>query len=167
MSTNPLPEWLTAAPPEPTPSVDPALRDTQYGILFEHLLDRVTVGESLASVLRNDVRQIDQAAFMRYVKRNAERMQRLREAQEIHAEVIASEIQDLADDATELDSRVVEIKINARKWTAGINDRKRFGERKEIEINQNIDIRGALADARQRVIEGAFEVIEDDSSSAK
>ena len=59
------------------------------------------------------------------------------------------------------------LRFEQRKWALGVTDRKRYGERKELDINQTIDIRGAIADAKRRVIEGSFEVIEGDGNATE
>lgn len=158
-----LPEWLTAGPGDPPPVSLRSYHDTVFSILFEKLIDEITVGRSLKSILDADVRDIDRAAFLRWIKRDTERTRRFREAQELYAEVRFSEIPDIAENAP--DSKTADSQIGAIKIVASAYDRKRFGERKEIDISHSLDLRGAMADARARAltIEGTCELIEDNS----
>jgi hypothetical protein len=162
----PLPEWLTGAPvtdPTPPKQSTSALHE-QFDRLFEHLIDQITIGRSLASILENDARGIYVAEFLRYVKRSPEKASRLREAQEIHSEVRFSKIQDIAENA--LDSRMADSQIAAIGKQASAYDRKRFGDVKQVEITQNISILDAMAKARERVIAGTVLSIERDEGEA-
>ncbi len=71
-------------------------------------------------------------------------------AQEARSEVWADEIVDIAD--TEPCPQTARNRIDARKWYASKLLPKKFGERIDISVFTTVDIRGALDEAKQRVL---------------
>jgi hypothetical protein len=122
--------------------------------LFGTVIDRVTLGRSLRSVVLEDRRgfsDFELAAFMRWIHRDPQRTRALHEAMEISAEISVSGVVDIADNA--LDSNMANTQISARKWTAEVYNRKRFGARTDVNVNQTIDIRAVMERASGRLIE--------------
>lgn len=163
-----LPSFLMPAPNQPTtqlpsPQATKELIEMQNNILFETVLERVASGISLTETLRTDVRQPDVGAFLRWIHRDSKRKQRYYEAQEIGGEIVADEMISIADATNSLeDVQRSTLRINTRKFLLSVWNKKRFGETKQIEINQSISITDALAAANSRmseIIEG--EIIEE------
>ena len=152
-----LPQWLSVPDPKPiAPSkVMRELMLSQYENIFERVIEQIYRGRSLKSLLQEDPREINYEDFLRWIKRDPMRHERFKEAQESRTEFIAGEILEIADaeDSIE-DVQRSRLKIDTRKWLMGAWNRKRYGETKQIEMAGSISITGALAAARERMIEG-------------
>ena len=151
-----LPNWLSVPDPKP-PRLPPESREllhTQYQQMFERVIEQVYRGRSLQSLLEEDYRVISYEDFLRWIKRDPMRHERFKEAQESRTEFIAGEILEIADaeDSIE-DVQRSRLKIDTRKWLMGAWNRKRYGETKTLEMAGSISITGALAAARERMIE--------------
>ncbi len=72
-------------------------------------------------------------------------------AQMSQAENFAEEIIEIAD--TEENPQKARNQIDARKWFASKVKPNKFGDRIDLNINQTVDLKGALTDARSRVRE--------------
>ncbi len=152
-----LPQWLSVPDPKPI-APSRVMRDlvhSQYASIFERVIEQIYRGRSLASLLEDDHREISYEDFLRWVKRDPMRHERFKEAQESRTEFIAGEILEIADaeDSIE-DVQRSRLKIDTRKWLMGAWNRKRYGETKTLEMAGSISITGALAAARERMIEG-------------
>ena len=151
-----LPQWLSVPDPK-TPSQSKVMRElvhSQYDSIFERVIEQIYRGRSLASLLQDDPREINYEDFLRWIKRDPMRHERFKEAQESRTEFIAGEILEIADaeDSIE-DVQRSRLKIDTRKWLMGAWNRKRYGETKTLEMAGSISITGALAAARERLIE--------------
>ena len=164
-----LPTWLAPAPPLVNPIETPlapaALLDAQerrrlsrelldatFEAMFERVLTEITRGRTLKSIVAEDLRNIDYEAFWRWIKRDSRRMERYKEAKELRTEWWAGRIVEIAeaDDALE-DVARSKLKIDTYKWLMGADNRKTYGESKQIELNSSISITAALEQARSRV----------------
>ena len=74
----------------------------------------------------------------------------------LHAETVR-----IADMATPEDVGVAKLRVDTRFKAASNYDRKRFGNRVEVEVSQTISVLDALAEARGRVISGVSRVVPD------
>lgn len=167
--TQTLPDWLTqqedqTKPIEPShdwPSAPTNTRRTAvardldnltFENMFEWVLVKIAEGVPLKEVLRSDFRQPEYEHFLRWVHKDENRKNRYYEAQEIGAEMIASEMLAIADadDSLEDVARST-LRINTRKWLLGVWNRKRFGETKQIDHNLTVDIGAAMAAAHERL----------------
>lgn len=159
----PLPQWLSVTSTESTTSdLTPAptsnkqltreLNETMYTAMFEHVLVKIAEGIPLKAILREDYRQPEYEHFLRWVHKDENRKSRYFEAQEVGAELIASELLEIADadDSLEDVARST-LRINTRKWLLGVWNRKRFGETKQIEQHVTVDILAAMEAASERV----------------
>mgnify|MGYP003345632910 FL=1 len=157
-----LPDWLSC--PDPTrirPSSEgKALLHVQYENMFEAFIEQVYRGRSLKSLIEDDQRVVSYEDFLRWVKRDPQRHERFKEAQEMRTEFIAGEILEIADGVGAIDAAAPDtvnrdkLRIDTRKWLMGGHNRKRYGESKQIELGGSISITEALAAAQTRVIEG-------------
>ena len=168
-----LPDWLvpsaTIEPPlVPTTLLDPQERrrlsrellDATFDAMFERVLTEITRGRTLKSIVAEDLRNIDYEAFWRWIKRDPRRMERYKEAKELRTEWWAGRIVEIAeaDDALE-DVARSKLKIDTYKWLMGADNRKTYGESKQIELSTSISITAALEQARSRV--AALPVVEE------
>ena len=168
-----LPDWLvpsaTIEPPlVPTALLDPQERrrlsrellDATFEAMFERVLTEITRGRTLKSIVAEDLRNIDYDAFWRWVKRDPKRHDRYKEAKELRTEWWAGRIIEIAeaDDALE-DVARSKLKIDTYKWLMGADNRKTYGESKQIELSTSISITAALEQARSRV--AALPVVEE------
>ena len=182
MDNAPLPHWLAPTaqhidpavehhiepPIVPTALLDPQERrrlsrellDATFEAMFERVLTEITRGRTLKSVVAEDLRDIDYDAFWRWVKRDSRRHDRYKEAKELRTEWWAGRIIEIAeaDDALE-DVARSKLKIDTYKWLMGADNRKTYGESKQIELSTSISITAALEQARSRV--AALPVVEE------
>ena len=180
MDNAPLPHWLAPTahqqhidnpvepPLVPTALLDPQERrrlsrellDATFEAMFERVLTEITRGRTLKSVVAEDLRDIDYDAFWRWIKRDSRRHDRYKEAKELRTEWWAGRIIEIAeaDDALE-DVARSKLKIDTYKWLMGADNRKTYGESKQIELSTSISITAALEQARSRV--AALPVVEE------
>lgn len=141
--------------PKATPDQLPALRRANEQMMFEHTFDRmmehVSSGQPLRAALSTDPRNIDYARYLSWVMRDERRKERYYEAQAIGAEVVATQMLEIADASDSIeDVQRSTLRINTRKWLMGVWNRKRFGEVKQIDQTVTIDMAGAMEEARRR-----------------
>lgn len=158
-----IPTWLDATS-SPSHSVTQhisqakAARMTREGqeavflAMFERVLGEMVRGRTLKNVIEHDVRQIDYEAFFRWIKRDPARHERYKEAKELRTEWWAGRLVEIAeaDDSTE-DVARSRLRVDTLKWLMGADNRKTYGDTKQVEINQSISITAALEQARARV----------------
>ena len=147
-----LPNWLSS----PTPSTQvKELRETQFSVFFETILDKISRGINLKEILRDDQRDFDYTQLLRWIHKDPMRKSRYYEAQEIGSEMIAAEILEIADGQDGLeDVQRSKLRIDSRQFLIKTWNRKRYGDVKTLEVNQNISITAALEQANQRLITG-------------
>ena len=157
----PLPNWLSCpdpAPPRPTKAAKELLH-LEYEQIFERVIEDIYRGRSLQSLIEDDPRIISYEDFLRWVKRDPQRNERFKEAQEMRTEFLAGEILEIADGVEAIDASAPDtvnrdkLRIDTRKWLMGAHNRKRYGETKQVEFGGTISITEALAQAQARVIE--------------
>jgi hypothetical protein len=164
-----LPDWLSCPeprPPRPSRSAR-ELMHVEYEQIFERVIEDVYRGRSLQSLIQDDHRVISYEDFLRWVKREPQRYERFKEAQEMRTEFLAGEILEIADGVESVDPSSPDtvnrdkLRIDTRKWLMSTHNRKRYGETKQIDLGGSISIVDALQQARNRVIEAEIvEVIE-------
>jgi hypothetical protein len=151
---NVLPSWLSAPDPEPV-KVSQQTKELillQYENVFMRVISEIAKGKTLAHILNTEDRQIDYNDFYRWLKKDPERLALYQEAQELRTEFFAGEIVQIADGDDIEDVHRSRLRIETRRWLMGVHNRKRYGETKTIEMNTNISITDALAQAQQRVL---------------
>ena len=143
-----IPTWLRSSVVE--------LKEKQFEIFFETILDKISRGINLKEILRDDQRDFDYTQLLRWIHKDPMRKSRYYEAQEIGSEMIAAEILEIADGVN--DSGVPEdvqrskLRIDSRQFLIKTWNRKRYGDVKTLEVNQNISITAALEQANSRLI---------------
>jgi len=161
---NPIPNWLSCPTPSPapTPANSKAAKELlhlQYQNMFENFIEQVYRGRSLKSLVEDDHRLVSYEDFLRWIKRDPQRYERFKEAQEMRTEFLAGEILDISDGIDSLDASAPDtinrdkLRIDTRKWLMSAHNKKRYGETKSIELGGTISITEALAQAQARVIE--------------
>ena len=148
-----LPSWMTQAP---TTSVAPKkeLLEKQFEIFFETILDKISRGINLKEILRDDQRDFDYTQLLRWIHKDPMRKSRYYEAQEIGSEMIAAEILEIADGDGLEDVQRSKLRIDSRQFLIKTWNRKRYGDVKTLEVNQNISITAALEQAQARLVNG-------------
>lgn len=157
-----VPDWLTPSHTVATATIlDPAehrratraLLDTAFAAMFERVLTEMTKGRSLNAIVRDDLRDIEYDAFWRWIKRDPQRYERYKEAKELRTEWWAGRIVEIAE-AEDSDEDVArsKLKIDTYKWLMGADNRKQYGDIKQVEVNQSISITAALEQARSRLL---------------
>jgi len=160
-SETPLPNWLSCPDPKPPklPAASRELLYLEYEQIFERVVEDIYRGRSLQALIQDDHRAISYEDFLRWVKRDPQRYERFKEAQEMRTEFIAAEILEIADGVDAIDPSSSDtvnrdkLRIDTRKWLMGAHNKKRYGEVKSIELGGTISITEALAQAQARVIE--------------
>lgn len=156
-----LPNWLSVPDTNSSkPSkVARELLLLQYENMFENFIEQVYRGRSLKSLVEDDPRLVSYEDFLRWIKRDPQKHERFKEAQEMRTEFIAGEIIEIADGAESVDPSAPDtvnrdkLRIDTRKWLMSAHNRKRYGETKQIELGGTVSITEALAQAQARVIE--------------
>ena len=146
-----LPSWMTI--PQAIPKRE--LLEKQFEIFFETLLDKIARGINLKECLRDDQRDFDYTQLLRWIHKDPVRKSRYYEAQEIGSEMIAAEILEIADGDGLEDVQRSKLRIDSRQFLIKTWNRKRYGDVKTLEVNQNISITAALEQANQRLIQGS------------
>ena len=125
----PLPDWLSAdpscaLPKYPVTYEDRVLQEQVFTNLFETALDVVTEGKSIKRLIEEDPRDISLGRFLAWLKKDSARWSRYEEAQQIGAEVMVEEMQQIADDS--LDNHELQVKV--RRFKAEKHARSKYGE---------------------------------------
>jgi hypothetical protein len=150
--SNDLPSWMTQAPAIPDTTSRRELQEKQFEIFFETILNKLSKGINLKECLRDDQRDFDYTQLLRWIHKDPMRKSRYYEAQEIGSEMIAAEILEIADGLDGLeDVQRSKLRIDSRQFLLKTWNRKRYGDIKTLEVNQNISITAALEQANQRL----------------
>jgi hypothetical protein len=164
-----VPDWLEPGTPDQSLVnpvalvVDPAVaqhrrqlsrahQEAMFDSMFERVLGEMVKGRTLKNVIDNDVREIEYEAFFRWIKRDPARVERYKEAKELRTEWWAGRLVEIAeaDDSIE-DVARSKLRIDTYKWLMGADNRRVYGDTKQVEINQSISITAALEKARARL----------------
>jgi len=142
-----VPAWLQP------PKVDTTSLYTEW--TWEEILRRVSEGESLASMCKDDpTMPPDVGRLTRWIMKNPERKQLYYEAQEIGTEYLVALAEKIAagNDGLE-DVQRSTLRVNTIKWIVGARNRGRYGDIKQVEQTVTVNISEAMQNAKQRVIE--------------
>ena len=124
----------------------------QFEMVFPRVMDRMCGGQTLTKAVSEIPFDIDRGAFMRWVKKDAQRYAMFKEAKEVRTEVWAGEMIRHAlgeDTQSELDrSKFI---VDTYKFLMRADNKKEYGETKSIEVTQTISITAALQAAQSRV----------------
>lgn len=171
-----VPDWLSAQPAQPQhPLAQPTQAEqaqrrrvtkelllTTFEQTFERVLTEMAKGRTLKSVIVEDARGLDYDAFWRWIKQDSMRYERYKEAKELRTEWWAGRIIEIAEaeDSIE-DVARSKLKIDTYKWLMGADNRRTYGDTKQIEVNQSISIVSALEQANSRLASAIVEDVTD------
>jgi len=145
-----IPSWMIQPIPEPSSTKE--LLETRFENFFETVLNKIAQGINLKEILRDDQRDFDYTQLLRWIHKDPQRKSRYYEAQEIGSEMIAAEILEIADGQDGLeDVQRSKLRIDSRQFLIKTWNRKRYGDIKTLEVNQNISITAALEQAQARL----------------
>lgn len=153
-----VPTWLL--PPASMPALSSSelarlKRENEaalYDAFFERALQHIAEGNPLTAAIESYPAPIAPHRLLAWIHRDPERQRRYYEAQEVGAEVVASQMIDIADASDSIeDVQRSTLRINTRKWLLGVWNRKRFGETRQIDANVTVNLGEAMAAAQARV----------------
>lgn len=161
--------WVPSDVHGPLPD-DP--RACQYEMtcrsLFERVLDNLADGITVAETLRDDIREISYGSLLRWIHENPDRKQLYEAARKIGTEVMANEIVNIADGKNPDGSETLEdvsrstLRINTRKFIMQSWNRDRYGEKRQIDQNVNVNLIDAMEEASKRLKDARGVTIEGD-----
>jgi hypothetical protein len=76
-------------------------------------------------------------------------------AQQAKVEFYADEIIEISD--TEEDANKARVRVDARKWIASKLSPAKYGERIDLNVNSNVDLNIALAEAKRRALPSSYQ----------
>jgi hypothetical protein len=160
-----LPSWLSVMDPSPPPvsKERKALLFVQFEMAFPRVLELMSSGYTLNRAVDEIPIDIDHGAFLRWINKNPGRKELYKEAKEIRTESWAGKLVEYAEgESTAEDVQRSKLKVDTLKWLMGADNRRTYGDVKQVELGGSISITAALAQASQRVIEGVvIDAIED------
>lgn len=162
-----LPDWLTAHPlPElvPTSAEHKGLLFAQFEVVFPRVMDMIAGGYRLDLAIAELPIEIDGKGFATWINRSSERREIYKQAKEVRAEIWADQIvkHALGEEVGAMNDVARSRLIVDTYWKLmGSDNRKQYGDTKQIEVTQNISITAALEQARNRVA-GVIDLSEDD-----
>ena len=124
------------------------------------VLERICGGATLEAAIALYPTPLDPSAFTRWMMKDPERKALYAEAKEVRAETWTGVMVKHALGETMADLDRSKTIIDTLKWLIARHARKEYGDTKTIEMNTTINIRAALQEANERVIEAR--VIDDD-----
>lgn len=111
------------------------------------ICDLLAQGYGLAKTCR--YLKISRQTVYNYARDDLAFSRAIDEARRMGAEALAEEALEIAD--TEPDANRARVRVESRKWLASVTDPQRYGPKTQIQVAHNIDLAGALAEARARV----------------
>ena len=129
-----------------------ALEVTVFETIFPTVLEKIMEGYTLAAVLREDHRNVNQGAFYRWISRDAERSRLYKEAKEFRTEAWAGKIIEYAEAVdSEEDVQRSKLKVETMKWLMSADNRRTYGNSQQIEFGGSISVLNALDAANSRL----------------
>jgi hypothetical protein len=102
--------------------------------LFDNICERLSNGESLRGICRDeDMPQM--SSVWRWIVADENLRNQYACARDNQADVLADEIVDIADNAT--DAQLARLQVDARKWFASKVAPKKYGDKTDITSNGN------------------------------
>lgn len=118
---------------------------------FDEILTKVASGDPVHKALKDlNVHE----SWIAWVLADPQRKEAYEQAQAIATEVYASEIIDISNQADTEDMYLAKLRIDARKYMMERWNRKRYGEVKQLEVTNVVDIADAMEQAEKRLEKG-------------
>ncbi len=111
------------------------------------VLESVMEGYPIARALK--LNEMDKSVFYKALAENPLFSEMYNRAQFVKAELLVDEAIDIADNSD--DAMKARNQIDIRKWYASKIIPQKFGEKIDINITQNVDVKGAIEEAKKRV----------------
>ena len=131
--------------------------------VWQYIIDRITNGRSLSSVLREDDMPVLQTVQLK-LERDEQYRAKYDKAVQDRADRLADEIMELADEdmpehlqgpGASAWVQQKRLQVDARKWIASKLKPRTYGDRLDVSVTDNrISVLGALEQAQQRVALG-------------
>lgn len=142
----------------------------QFEMVLPRILEDVCAGATVNNAIKNlrPLVDIDCGAFLRWLDKNPDFYTMYRDAVRIRTEVWTGRMIQRAEgvneegEATLSDVARDKLAVDTYKWLVQAQNRKEYGDTKQIQIDQNISIVGALDAARSRVRRVTSEVVDVD-----
>lgn len=168
-----LPDWLSSPSSDERISITPVdgirgmsqdrkqLMQKEYDIVYFHVLDLISSGYTLSNAIKEIPVAIESGSFLRWIKKDPQRYELYKEAKEIRTEVWAGKIieHSLAEDLVE-DVARSKLIVDSYKWLMGSDNRRVYGDVKQVEVGGTISITAALAAAQSRIVTGIVDTVE-------
>jgi hypothetical protein len=162
-----VPDWLVPTPDVPVESrlTTKEVREITnqfYETLFEHAMEKLAAGTTLPDIIREYHTPTDVAKFRSWINRDPQRRARYEQAQELFADALVDDMLRIADDVESLeDVQRTSLRLQHRKWIASCLNRRRYGDKQQVEVTKNINITEILQAAQGRLIEHDPFLLED------
>ena len=142
----------------PDPTFPETLQLALFEAVYERALEWIAGGDDFDDMIEEEAREIDTRAFLRWMRRDADRVRRWDEAHKDGCGPIERRLIRIAagKDSVE-DVQRSKLRVDTLRWLLGIWNKDRYAPAQKIDVGFNISITQALADARLRVIEGSSE----------
>jgi hypothetical protein len=139
----------------------------RFELAFPRLIDRLYGGETINAILEDFPIPVDRGAFMRWIKSDAQRFAIFTEAKETRTELWTGEMMEIAR-GKEVNGELIELDrakfiVDTMKWLIKSENRKGYGDSKQIEMSGSISIVAALEQAQTRVQQVATFTDEDET----
>ena len=139
----------------------------KFELAFPRLIDRLYGGETINSIIADFPIAVDRGAFMRWIKKDASRFAMFVEAKETRTEIWTGEMMDIAM-GKEVNGEPIELDrakfiVDTMKWLIKSENRKGYGDSKQIEMTGTISVVAALQAAESRVEQIASFTDDDES----
>lgn len=158
-----LPNWLSM--PD-LPKSERPLPIAQYEVAFPRILELLCSGYTLKKALDEYHYPIDSGAFMRWIRSNNDRRAMYKEAEEVRSEAWADLALTHATGENSMDevsrSKLV---VDTIFKLIGSQNRKKYGDVKQVEVSHNVSMSKALEDANRRIIDITPTYLTDDSDA--
>jgi hypothetical protein len=143
---------------------------TQFEMVLPRILEQVCAGATIDNAVKSlaPLVIIDVGVFLRWLRKKPEFYSMYMEAKEVRAEVWTGRYLQRAEgvdsdgEATLNDVTRDKLAMDAYKWLISTQNRKEYGDIKQVQIDQQISIVGALDAARSRVQQVSSEVVDVD-----
>ena len=167
-----MPQWMRGTPPPSTPSEPPrktrtaptpegkALMFVQFEMVLPRILEAVCAGATVNNAIR-DLKEVipglEPGPFLAWLKKRPAEYAMYKDACEIRAEVWTGKYLEHATgldadgNPTPNDVTRDKLAMDAYKWLISTQNRRDYGDVKQVQIDQQISIVGALDAARSRV----------------
>lgn len=138
-TTTALPAWIGTTLTEPTPAhtdqplaprtAHLALMEQVYLSIWETTLDRVSLGHKLKDIISDDPREIDLAAFSRWVAKDKSRSKALNDAKRMGTHFVLEDMIDIADGMNSMeDVARSTLRVNTRRLYLKAYNKDTFGD---------------------------------------